>query len=160
MSSEKKYILMSIKPKYAEKVKKGSKTIELRKHLPHFNSGDVIIFYESSPVCKITFLCEVTQIISMKREDLWRKFHHCLGILKKDYEIYYGKNEIAFGIVLDKVVSLSPQSLEFLFNGKIKPPQSYLFLSEEDSQLLMKNKKVCISCTFFNFLSVNPYFKN
>ena len=57
--NEKKYVLMSIKPIYAEFIKNGEKTVELRRVLPKIKYGDVIVVYETAPVQRITMTCTV-----------------------------------------------------------------------------------------------------
>jgi predicted transcriptional regulator len=57
-------ILMPIKPKWAEKIYKGEKNIEVRKVLPaNFGEGKGIIYlYESSPVQRVTGFIQVETV--------------------------------------------------------------------------------------------------
>ena len=70
--NEKKYVLMSIKPIYAEFIKNGEKTVELRRVLPKIKYGDVIVVYETAPVQRITMTCTVKGILSCEPHELWR----------------------------------------------------------------------------------------
>ena len=63
--AEKRYLLMSIKPVYAKKIKRKEKSIELRCSSPKVSSGDILVIYESSPVQRVTAYCEIDSIITM-----------------------------------------------------------------------------------------------
>ncbi len=49
-----KSILLSIHPKWAEKIYSGEKTIEWRKNIPTADFIDKVFLYETAPVCRVT----------------------------------------------------------------------------------------------------------
>lgn len=128
----KKYVLMSIKPCYAEAIRSGNKTVELRKISPKLNKGDIIVIYESSPVMKITAYCEVNNIITLPKKELWHRVRNSAFISEKKYDEYFSSKNLATGIFLQNIISLAtPKSLNSI-SDSIKAPQSYRYISEQD----------------------------
>lgn len=129
--AEKRYLLMSIKPVYAQKIKAKEKTIELRCSSPKVSSGDILVIYESSPIQKVTAYCEIDSIISMPPDKLWEEVKEKAGIARGAFEEYfYGKQE-GVGICLKNVNMLSfPQPLSVITKD-FYAPQSYRYISEE-----------------------------
>ena len=59
----KKYLFISVKPEFADKIVRREKSIELRKIKPHVNPGDYIIIYASSPVKSVVGFGIIKNII-------------------------------------------------------------------------------------------------
>lgn len=133
----KKYVLMSIKPEYADKIKSGVKTIELRRILPKVSSGDILVIYETSPVQAITAYCHIQSLISGEPETLWKAYGKFFCINKASYDAYFSGKDNAGGIVLEKAVILdAPMSISGIMT-KPHVPQSFCYLSENEFQRLL-----------------------
>ena len=105
--NEKKYVLMSIKPVYAELIKSGEKTVELRRVLPKIKDGDVIVVYETTPIQRITMTCTVKGILSCETRELWRDAGHQACVDYESFEEYFQGKDLANGIQLDNIKTLS-----------------------------------------------------
>lgn len=128
-------ILMSIKPKYAEKIILGSKTIELRRIAPKLDKSEVILIYESSPVKAVTGYAFISRITKSTPSSLWEQFARETQISKDDFDEYYRGTDKAFAIHISLAARLSePISLTDLRNEQIllNPPQSYCYRQLED----------------------------
>jgi predicted transcriptional regulator len=93
-----KYIkALSIKRIYAERIIDGSKKIELRKRSIGMELGDLVLLYETTPdsIIKGGFIADKT--ISLPVAQMWRKYHHILGVEKDFYDQYFEKCELAYG---------------------------------------------------------------
>jgi len=134
MTREKKYVLMSIKPIYAEKIKNGEKTIELRKKIPNVKEDDIIIFYESNPVKRITMSCVIRSIITLEPEQMWELYHDQMGIERERFDHYFVNSIKAYGIVLKDIKRIKAEEMKTLFSWMKHPPQSFRYVSEEDYQ--------------------------
>ena len=66
MSKDYKYLFVSIKPEFTEKILSKEKSIELRKVRPHVVSGDYVIIYASAPVMGVVGIARVKHIIEIK----------------------------------------------------------------------------------------------
>lgn len=133
---DKKYILMSIKPVYAEQIKSGQKTIELRRIAPKVKSGDVLIIYESSPVKQITAFCEIETIIVAEPNKLWETAKGVAGLSYDSFARYFDGKSQAVGIKLGKVKKMrAPKELSVI-SVDMQAPQSYRYLSRDQFQIL------------------------
>lgn len=129
--AEKKYLLMSIKPLYAQKIKANEKSIELRCSSPKVSSGDILVIYESSPIQRVTAYCEIDSIISMPPAMLWEVVKENAGIAQSAFERYFAEKKEGVGICLKDIKTLSsPQPLSII-SEKFCAPQSYRYISEE-----------------------------
>lgn len=139
--AEKRYLLMSIKPVYAQKIKAKEKTIELRCSSPKVSSGDVLVIYESSPVQRITAYCEIDSVISMPPAKLWDVVKEKAGIARDAFEEYFSGKQEGVGICLKNVITLSsPQPLSVI-SADFCAPQSYRYISKEHFQHLIEENR-------------------
>ena len=139
--SNKRYLLMSIKPIYAQKIKAKEKTIELRCSSPKVSSGDILVIYESSPVQRVTAYCEIDSIISMAPAKLWEVVKEKACIAWSAFESYFSGKKEGVGICLKDINTLSsPQPLSVI-SEDFCAPQSYRYISEEQFlQLIEANR--------------------
>ncbi len=132
----KKYVLMSIKPKYAQSIKSGKKTIELRRVVPKITKGDIIVIYESMPVQQITAFCEVVSVLSMESQNLWKAVCHKACISKEAFDKYFQGKQQANGIELKNISILTtPKTMKEL-TWDLRPPQSYRYISSTQFEAL------------------------
>lgn len=131
-------ILMSIKPKYAQAIIRGEKTIELRRHIPPIGPQDIIVFYESSPIQRVTFYCRVLEILSMPPQELWDKYSCLFGITKEDYDVYFGNRPTAYGIRLQEVHIFSSQMKISDISQELSAPQSFRYISPEELEKILQ----------------------
>ena len=125
-------ILLSIKPRWAEKIYAGEKTVEVRSKVPQaYGKGlgrDVlnIVFYETSPVMRITGTAVSRGFRPMEGYgvDLTGT---CLN--SSEYESY-AKGRTVFGIQLEDVRRFD-NPLPIAVIGYRRPPMSFFILSDE-----------------------------
>lgn len=124
-----KYVLMSIKPCYARLIKTGEKTVELRRVAPQITTGDFIVIYESKPVQRITAICEVGTVLSMKIPELWNQVQNEVCITKNTFEEYFKGKEYGSGIRFKSVSILEISKTLHELSPSLLPPQSYRYIS-------------------------------
>lgn len=131
-----KSVLMSIKPKYVEKILYSSKIYELRKRFPEGFQGNVYI-YSSSPVQKVVGVMRIEDVYkSNNPEEIWEITTNNgteidnVGISKKEFDDYFrtAKECSALKIqsieVFDKPKSLKNFDIE-------RAPQSWCYINED-----------------------------
>ncbi|MDO4460647.1 MAG: ASCH domain-containing protein [Clostridia bacterium] len=133
-----KYVLLSIMPKYANQIKAGIKRIELRKRIPALSQGDIVILYESSPIQRITAYCVIDSVVALSPAEMWSTYSCVLGISKKDYDSYFLSASCAYGLCIKNVVEFSHPIKLHDSLGILRPPQSYRYLAETDFTTLCK----------------------
>src|SRR5258708_10947703 len=65
--------LISIRPRFAEMIFSGSKTVELRRVCPKVSIGDLALVYVSSPAMELRGSFEVGKILTGSPTALWKK---------------------------------------------------------------------------------------
>ena len=81
-------ILLSIKPEYVERIFKGTKKYEFRKHLAQKNVSKIVI-YSTFPVMKIVGEVQVKETLAMSKTSLWEKTKKEAGISRSKYREYF-----------------------------------------------------------------------
>jgi predicted transcriptional regulator len=131
-----KYVLLSIKPEYAEKIFSGHKSIELRRICPKVEQGDFIFVYVSSPVKTLMGRIEVQKVISNTPQKLWKKVGDKSGVSKKVFDSYYEGASLGFGILVTNPIKLKrPIHLDTLRRSMkgFRPPQNYYYVTPNQS---------------------------
>ncbi len=125
--------MLSIKPRYANKILAGSKTIELRKSSMGLNPGDVILVYSSAPEQRVTFWFPIQAIETLSIGEMWDRYQSSLGIEQEDYGEYFKGLSYAVGLHVGQIHTLTPiplQQLEHLIPGFV-PPQGLIWLRDD-----------------------------
>lgn len=127
-------ILMSVRPKYANAILAGRKTIELRRQFSRHHVGATVFIYSSSPEQRIVGTARIGGVreidVAEVRETLM-DLVQCTRQELKDYADNRGK---LFAIELSDVaplaVPLDRKLLEQEFGGPLRPPVSYQRLGD------------------------------
>lgn len=131
---------MSIKPKYADLIFAGTKTIELRRVCPKVGPGDLVLVYVSSPRMALVGGFEVAGIVSDKPQTLCEKWQAQSGVEKETFLHYFQGAVMAYGILIGRTWML-PAAAELKAlrrrKGGFHPPQSYRYLGSEELVKLM-----------------------
>ena len=131
--NQKKYLFISVKPEFADKIIEKEKNIELRKSRPKVLKGDIIIIYSSSPFRAVVGYGKISDIIECDPKEMWRKHSKMLGIDRSRFFDYYKEKDRAIGIVIKDVVKIKPISLAELrcVDPHFHPPQVYKYVSTQ-----------------------------
>ena len=130
-SENKKYLFISVKPEFANKIITKEKSIELRKTKPNVKIGDNIIIYASSPLKAVVGYGVIKKIITRNPEQMWNEYAELLGIDKERYDEYYSGKDRAIGIEIYNITKIEPISLNNLrvLDPNFHPPQIYRYVS-------------------------------
>lgn len=125
----KKSILLSIKPTYAESILSGRKRFEFRKRLSKSNI-DKIYLYASAPVKRIVGEVQVISKISLGKPELWTLAREYAGISKDEYIRYF---QNSFGACAYKLGYSHRYSRDISLQdiGVKHAPQSYIYLNSK-----------------------------
>lgn len=130
---KREYVLMSIKPRYAEKIMEREKRVEFRRACFGEDIKRVYI-YSSSPKKKIVGYFEVDQIIKASPAELWQRFHEMGGIDFNNYGKYFKQKDYGYAILIKNAVRLRKEiSLSDLMNHDCRAPQNYCNLDNVDA---------------------------
>lgn len=123
-------LLMSVKPKYIEKIKSGVKVVEIRKKFNHRWRGCRVTLYTSSPLQVICGHATIDSVVKGNPNDIWNMYELDIGGTKKEYDEYVDAATQIYAIKLKDYKSyhdiLELNYLSHLIDRNLQPPQSYL----------------------------------
>lgn len=131
--------LISIRPRFAEMIFAGSKTVELRRVCPKVAVGDLALVYVSSPAKELRGSFEVGRIVSGSPTALWKKVGDKSGVTRAEFFAYFKGKKLAHALVIKRAWPLpAPVGLKALRrrNGGFRPPQNFHYLNRNESSLL------------------------
>ncbi|ATE84879.1 hypothetical protein vBOeSunk162_51 [Oenococcus phage vB_OeS_unk162] len=121
-------LIISIKPKYAEQILFGKKTVEYRKTLIK-NKIDKFYVYSTAPIKKVIGYFESDGIIQKSPIDLWKETCQQGQIEAKDYFQYFKGKDKAYAISIKKFHPFKKPILLKDFDKNSIPPQSFRYYS-------------------------------
>ena len=123
-------LLISIRPRFAQMIFDGTKTVELRRVCPKVAKGDLALVYVSSPIRELQGAFEIDHIISASPATIWKKFGKKTGVKRSEFYAYLTGKKIAHALVIKKAWKL-PISIKLailrLKHGGFRPPQSFQY---------------------------------
>ncbi len=122
----KRKILISINPEHVENIINGSKKFEYRKRVAKQDISSIVI-YETAPVKRIVAEAEITDVLILSPDELWKQTKQVFGIAKEFFDEYFKGKNVAYAYKLGKVkVYETPKTL--LDYGVKNAPQSFIYL--------------------------------
>lgn len=121
-------LLISVKPRYAEAILDGSKTVELRRTRPNLPDGSVVILYSSTPTRAVVGWAQLTRVREGTPVEIWDEYGAAAAIDEPDYDAYFYGTDQAFALELDGVVAVQPIPLSVIRSIGIQPPQSWRYV--------------------------------
>lgn len=122
-------VLLSIKPKYADKIFSGEKKWEYRKKIWKRDDVDVVVVYASAPVSKMIGEFKTIKGCSIcaTLKSLWYQTGKDGGISKEEFEKYFIRR--CFGTAISVVAPILYDNPKPLSDYGIKrPPQNFMYL--------------------------------
>lgn len=135
MRADGKVLLISIRPRFADLILGGSKTVELRRIRPAVDEGDRVLLYASSPVRELIGSCTVAGVDVGSADELWKSHGDHSGVSRSEFDHYFEGAVRAVGISLREPRRVRrPRTLAELRRRLpgFSPPQSFGYLSAEE----------------------------
>ena len=123
-------ILMSIKPQFVEKIRRGEKKFEFRRVLPRCQAVDTVVVYASKPVGKVVGEMIVGDYLTLPIDEMWEWVKDEAGITREEFFNYFHGKKYANAIEIESYQDYEqPIPMDVLFPNRV-PPQSYCYLSD------------------------------
>ena len=133
-------VLLSVRPRFANGLLDGTKTVEIRRGRAHIERGATCLLYSSSPERALVGLVEVDQAHVGTPSTLWTRWGDLTGLARCEFDEYLRGRLEATAIVIRSAQRLpTPVPLDELRgrqNGFVTP-QSYRFLAEQERRALL-----------------------
>ncbi len=127
-------VILSIKPKYVDKIFKGEKTFEYRKSIFKRNDIEKVIIYSSSPVMKVVGEFKIKDIYCANPDEIWENTKLESGIDETFFRKYFDGKDKAFAIKINNLKQYKDEYDLFKSFG-IKPPQSFAYVDNGITKL-------------------------
>lgn len=134
-------LFLSLRPKYAEMIISGIKTVELRRIRPKAPPGTLVIVYASSPMKRVLGTCIVEAIGTATPEEIWKLHGASTGIDWSAVADYFrGKSEGVAITVRNPERFITPIPLDKIRKclGDSAPPQSFSYVSKVEANALVR----------------------
>ncbi len=123
-------ILLSIKPKWANKIFSGEKKFEFRRKIFKNTAVKTAVVYSTMPVGSLIGEFYIKGIHQDTPANIWNKTKEEAGISKDYFDEYYNGTNLAFAIEISKpILYKEPINVKERYCG-FKPPQSFMYLYE------------------------------
>jgi predicted transcriptional regulator len=130
-------VLISIKPKYVEKIISKEKTYEFRRNIFKKDVEKVVI-YSTSPEKKIIGCFKSKKIIKDSPKNLWNDFSEEAGINKEDFFYYFENKEEGFALKIDEL-EIFGNPIETDKLADFYAPQSFKYIDESEMTNLIEH---------------------
>jgi predicted transcriptional regulator len=131
MQPDEPALFLSLRPRFADLLLSGRKSIELRRIRPSVAEGATVLLYASSPKMTLVGRAQVAEVQVGDIDQIWRQHGPETGISRREYENYFEGLDQAVAIKLVNIRRLKrPRPLEDLRSqlAGFQPPQSYRYL--------------------------------
>ena len=93
-------LMLSLKPRFADAILDGSKTVELRRTRPLVKIPTDALIYASSPTMAIIGRCRVDSIGSYAPTALWEAHGDSAGVTRREFRDYFNGADRAYALML------------------------------------------------------------
>lgn len=134
MPVDERALFLSLRPRFAELLLAGEKTVELRRIQPAVSPGTLVLLYASSPVQALVGTGMVREVRVGSASVIWKQHGSLTGLSRAEYDSYFAGAAAAVAITLRGLNRLArPIPLGELRGGLSwsHPPQSFRYLDAE-----------------------------
>ncbi len=134
-------IVLSLKPRFAEAILAGTKTVELRRTRPKIKVPTRALLYASTPVRALLGTCIVTSVNSAPLSDLWREFGSRVNLRYPEFMSCFEGAEVGTALTLAQQQPLTRRvPLQDLRADPIgfRPPQSFSYVDSKTGDRLLR----------------------
>ena len=137
-------LLLSLKPRYADRIFEGLKKVELRRRIASDIKDRDIFVYVSSPVMELRGGFRAGDFWRGTPKEIWNKVSKLAQVNKQDFDTYFEGQDIAYAFEIKEVwETQNPVNLNALRNQfpNFVVPQSWRYLRKEEHKFFLKMKR-------------------
>ena len=128
-------LIISLKPRYADLVFSGEKTVELRRRMPQEFENRQAFIYVSQKRMALYGGFRIGNILRAKPSEIWQQVSHMACLDKTSFDAYYADLEIAYALEITDVWEFEePIDLKTLRRrfGSFVAPQSWRYANDDE----------------------------
>ena len=134
-------VVLSLKPRFAEAILAGEKTVELRRTEPKIVVPTRALLYATTPVRALLGTCVITSVRSADLAVLWREYGSKAALLDKEFQRYFDGVDMGTALTLTQPQAFSRQIPLDDLRAKprsFRPPQSFAYVDSKTGDRLMR----------------------
>jgi predicted transcriptional regulator len=143
--------LLSVKPRFADALLDGLKTVEIRRRRAHLADGSLCLLYASSPLRALVGVIRVRETDTDTAEALWTRYGELAAISRAEFDTYLRGSTRPCAIVIEAAVrfphAIALAELRRRQNDFVTP-QSYRFLRAGELAALTNGQAQRLSWMF------------
>lgn len=124
-----KRILISVRPKYATAIIKGSKLVEIRKRFSNRWIGARAVLYACRPVAALVGEATIASVVRGRPTAIWAEFGEQISCSRREYDDYVATAPDVSAIELTDIYPYQDQvsisQVAHLIKQDLRPPQSF-----------------------------------
>jgi predicted transcriptional regulator len=124
-------MIISIKPKYVQRILAGNKKYEYRRVIFNEDVRNIFI-YSTSPDKRIVGYFKNNGYIKGSLDEIWKKTKDLSGISEIEYKKYFYGKMIAYAIIIEGLVVFDKCHDQFTKGNNFIPPQSFKYIYQGD----------------------------
>lgn len=127
-------LLLSLRPRFANAILAGTKTIEIRRRPVNAASGTPVILYASSPLRAVVGTARLASVDTHDPDTAWHRYRRTFGLSRDEYDAYLDGVTSVYLLRLQRVNRLNePLPLQDLRqDAPFQPPQSFRYIAPSD----------------------------
>ena len=132
-------IVLSLKPRFADAILAGTKTVELRRTRPKIEVPTQALLYATTPVRALLGTCIITDVRSANLTSLWREYGSRSELSYNEFKHYFDGLGVGTALTLahqqplDRMVPLQGLRAK---PGGFRPPQSFAYVDTKTGNRL------------------------
>lgn len=134
-------IVLSLKPRFAEAILAGDKTVELRRTVPKIVVPTLALLYATTPMRALLGTCIVTSVRSADLAVLWREYGSRSDLRYHEFQQYFEGVDSGTALALAQPQAFGRriplQDLRAKPKG-FRPPQSFAYVDTKTGQQLIQ----------------------
>jgi predicted transcriptional regulator len=141
-------VLLSLRPRFADALLEGSKTVEIRRRPTRIASGSVALVYASSPRRALLGAVVVGAVDIATPQQLWRRHGPATALDRDEYDTYLAGRPIASALIISAATRFRERvELEDLRERQrsFVVPQSYRFVEDGELRALLNGQAAAVA---------------
>lgn len=133
-------LVLSLRPRFAEAILSGEKTVELRRVEPQIELPTRALVYASSPTRSLMGQCVVRKAVRLPLSMLWRRYGHATAVTQEEFHDYFAQKETGIALLLSNPVRLSSEVPLVKLRQSVdrfRAPQSFAYVAVETGARLL-----------------------
>ena len=132
-------LVLSLKPRFAEAILAGTKTVEVRRVLPRITVPTLALLYASGSARALVGTCVVRSVARYPADELWGLHGAHTALSRTEFDAYLEGRDCGVALLLERPEPLTtPIPLHTLRQTHgFRPPQSLAYVSPAERKRLL-----------------------